>query len=143
MIQKTTELGITKYIPIISDRTIVRKVNLERLEKIVIEASEQSNRLSVPKIEKAISLKEFLKKNQNLDVIFGDVNKNNNNLNLKKIEKTPVCILIGPEGDFSEEEREKILKLKNIQSIKLNNNILRTETAAISAISIVNYILDL
>ena len=62
MIQKTTELGITKYIPIISDRTIVRKVNLERLEKIVIEASEQSNRLSVPKIEKAISLKEFLKK---------------------------------------------------------------------------------
>ena len=143
MIQKTTELGITKYIPIISDRTIVRKVNLERLEKIVIEASEQSNRLSVPKIEKAISLKEFLKKNQNLDVIFGDVNKNNNNLNLKKIEKKPVCILIGPEGDFSEEEREKILKLKNIQSIKLNNNILRTETAAISAISIVNYILDL
>ena len=62
MIQKTTELGITKFIPIISDRTIVRKVNLERLEKIVIEASEQSNRLSVPKIEKAISLKEFLKK---------------------------------------------------------------------------------
>ena len=51
--------------------------------------------------------------------------------------------MIGPEGDFSEEEREKILKLKNIQSIKLNNNILRTETAAISAISIVNYILDL
>ena len=143
MIQKTTELGITKYIPIISDRTIVRKVNLERLEKIVIEASEQSNRLSVPKIEKAISLKEFLKKNQNLDVIFGDVNKNNNNLNLKKNEKKPICILIGPEGDFSEEEKKKILTLKNIQSIKLNNNILRTETAAISAISIINYILDL
>ena len=143
MIQKTTELGITKYIPIISDRTIVRKVNLERLKKIVIEASEQSNRLSVPKIEKTISLKEFLKKNQNLDVIFGDVNKNNNNLNLKKNEKKPICILIGPEGDFSEEEKKKILTLKNIQSIKLNNNILRTETAAISAISIINYILDL
>ena len=139
MIQKTTELGITKYIPIISDRTIVRKVNLERLEKIVIEASEQSNRLSVPKIEKAISLKEFLKKNQNLDVIFGDVNKNNNNLNLKKIEKKPVCILIGPEGDFSEEEREKILKLKNIIPFKINNNILRSETAAISIISIISF----
>ena len=143
MIQKTTELGVTKYIPIISDRTIVRKVNLERLEKIVIEASEQSNRLTIPKIEKAITLEEFLKNSKNLDIIFGDVNKNNNNLNLKKNEKKPICILIGPEGDFSEEEKKKILTLKNIQSIKLNNNILRTETAAISAVSIVNYILDL
>ena len=143
MIQKTTELGVTKYIPIISDRTIVRKVNLERLEKIVIEASEQSNRLTIPKIEKAITLEEFLKNSKNLDIIFGDVNKNNNNLNLKKNEKKPICILIGPEGDFSEEEKKKILTLKNIQSIKLNNNILRTETAAISAISIINYILDL
>ena len=66
-----------------------------------------------------------------------------NTIKLKKNEKKPICILIGPEGDFSEEEKKKILTLKNIQSIKLNNNILRTETAAISAISIINYILDL
>ena len=51
MIQKATELGVTKFIPIIFDRTIVRKINKERLEKVIIEASEQSNRINVPDIE--------------------------------------------------------------------------------------------
>ena len=60
MIQKATELGVTKFLPIIFDRTVVRKINNERLEKIVIEASEQSNRLNVPEIEKAQDLKNFL-----------------------------------------------------------------------------------
>tara|TARA_Y100000590_G_scaffold56905_1_gene59744 strand:+ start:1467 stop:2174 length:708 start_codon:yes stop_codon:yes gene_type:complete len=143
MIQKATELGVNKFIPIISERTIVRKVNLERLEKIVTEASEQSNRLTVPKIEKTIPLKKFLIDNKKLHVIFGDLNTNNNNLDLQIIKNKPICILIGPEGDFSEKEREQILKLENLQSIKLNNNILRTETAAVSALSIVNYILNL
>ena len=48
MIQKATELGVTKFIPIIFDRTIVRKLNIERVEKIIIEATEQSNRINVP-----------------------------------------------------------------------------------------------
>tara|TARA_Y100000590_G_scaffold175178_1_gene200170 strand:+ start:149 stop:856 length:708 start_codon:yes stop_codon:yes gene_type:complete len=143
MIQKATELGVNKFIPVVSDRTIVRKVNLERLEKVTIEASEQSNRLIVPTIEKSISLKKFLIENKELNIIFGDLNAKTKNLDLKKIVSKPICILIGPEGDFSEKEREQILKLKNLQSIKLNNNILRTETAALTALSIVNYILKL
>tara|TARA_Y100001970_G_C14096589_1_gene783042 strand:+ start:79 stop:786 length:708 start_codon:yes stop_codon:yes gene_type:complete len=143
MIQKATELGVNKFIPVVSDRTIVRKVNLERLEKVTIEASEQSNRLIVPTIEKSISLKKFLIENKELNIIFGDLNAKTKNFDLKKIVSKPICILIGPEGDFSEKEREQILKLKNLQSIKLNNNILRTETAALTALSIVNYILKL
>ena len=143
MIQKATELGVKKFIPVISDRTIVRKVNIDRLEKVIIEASEQSNRLIVPKFEKAITLQKFLLDNEKLNIIFGDLNTRNNNLNLNKINNKPICILIGPEGDFSEKEKQQILKLKNLQSIKLNNNILRTETAALSALSIVNYILNL
>ena len=59
MIQKATELGVSKFLPIIFDRTIVRKINKDRLEKIVIEACEQSNRLNVPEIEKAQNLKSF------------------------------------------------------------------------------------
>jgi len=51
MIQKTTELGIQKFIPILAERTIVKEINIERVKKIIIEASEQSNRISVPKIE--------------------------------------------------------------------------------------------
>ena len=143
MIQKATELGVNKFIPVISDRTIVRKVNIDRLEKVIIEASEQSNRLIVPKFEKAITLQKFLLDYEKLNIIFGNLNTRNNNLNLNKIKNKPICILIGPEGDFSEKEKNQILKLKNLQSIKLNNNILRTETAALSALSIVNYILNL
>ena len=73
MIQKSTELGITKFLPIIFDRTIVRKINKQRLEKVIIEAAEQSNRINIPKIEKPINLKSFLGKNKskmNLKVIF-------------------------------------------------------------------------
>ena len=66
MIQKATELGVTKFLPIIFDRTVVRKINKQRLEKIVIEASEQSNRLNVPTIEDAQDLNGFLKNYLNL-----------------------------------------------------------------------------
>jgi len=145
MIQKATELGVTKFIPIITDRTIVRKINYERIEKIIIEASEQSNRIKVPKVEKRQNLNSFLEKNNNkINIIFGDLNTENQNLDPKiKKEDKPICIVIGPEGDFTESEREKILNFKSVQSLKINNNILRTETAAISALSIVNYFLNL
>ena len=59
MIQKSTELGVTNFIPIIFDRTIVRKINLDRLRKIVVEASEQSNRINIPSIEEPTTLKKF------------------------------------------------------------------------------------
>ena len=145
MIQKATELGVTKFVPIITDRTIVRKINYERIEKIIIEASEQSNRIKVPKLEKIQNLNLFLKNNNNkINIIFGDLNTENQNLDPKiKKENKPICIIIGPEGDFTESEREQILNFKDVQSLKINNNILRTETAAISAISIVNYFLNL
>ena len=145
MLQKATELGVTKFVPIITDRTIVRKINYARIEKIIIEASEQSNRLVVPKIEKIQNLKSFLEKNNNkINIIFGDINTKNQNLDSKiKKEDKPICIIIGPEGDFTENERDKILNFKDVQSLKINNNILRSETAVISALSIINYFLDL
>ena len=145
MIQKATELGVTKFIPIITDRTIVRKINYERIEKIIIEASEQSNRIKVPKVEKIQNLNSFLEKNNNkINIIFGDLNTENQNLDPKiKNEDKPICIIIGPEGDFTESERYQILNFNGVQSLKINNNILRAETAAISAISIINYFLNL
>jgi len=141
MIQKATELGVTKFLPIIFDRTIVRKINKERLEKIIIEASEQSNRISVPPIEDPKYLKEFLK-NKKVDLIFTDLNSRNKKLELDSLTGNPICIIIGPEGDFSEEEREQILDFKGVQPIKINENILRSETAVISALSIINYVIN-
>ena len=141
MIQKATELGVTKFIPIIFDRTIVRKINKERLEKVIIEASEQSNRINVPDIEDPKSLDDFLNNNK-VDLIFTDLNSKNTKIDLKKITDNPTCIIIGPEGDFSEEERAKILKFSGVQPLKINDNILRSETAVISAISIIKYAIN-
>ena len=140
MMQKATELGVTKFLPIIFDRTIVRKINKERLEKVIIEAAEQSNRINVPKIEEPQKLKNFL--SNDMDLIFTDLNTSNTKIDLKKLTTKPTCVIIGPEGDFSEEEREKILKFKWVQPIKINENILRSETAVISALSIINYAIN-
>ena len=145
MIQKTTELGIQKFIPILAERTIVKEINIERVKKIIIEASEQSNRISVPKIENLESLKNFLNQfPKNGCLIFCDINSKKSNLKdilSKKIEG-PVCILIGTEGDFSEKERQLIIEKKEIYSLSLATNILRAETAAIAAVTIVNYHLN-
>ena len=137
MIQKATELGITRFFPILTERTIVRKLNEKRINKIIAEASEQSNRLKIPKLEKITKLDSFLKSNQNTNIIFGDLNTEKTKINLEK--KDPICILIGPEGDFTAKEREIISKQKKIIPLKINKNILRSETAAISMISIVGF----
>ena len=139
MIQKATELGVTKFMPIITERTIVRKINEKRIRKIIIEASEHSNRLNLPVLDKLKNLDEFIKENAQTTVIFGDLNSNNKKINIK--ESDPICILIGPEGDFSFKERENISKLKKIIPLNINQNILRSETAAISMISIISFIL--
>ncbi len=140
MIQKATELGVTKFLPIIFERTIVRKINKERLEKVIIEAAEQSNRITVPSIEEPQKLKSFL--NNDMDLIFTDLNTTNTKIDIKKLTTKPTCVIIGPEGDFSEEEREEILKFSGVQPIKINENILRSETAVISALSIINYAIN-
>ncbi len=144
MIQKSTELGVTKFLPIIFERTIVRKINSQRLEKVIIEATEQSNRINIPKIEKVQSLKSFLSKNKSkMNLIFTDLNSKNKNLDVNKLTNKPICIIIGPEGDFSETERKEIISYEGVRSLKINENILRSETAAISAISLVAYFTNL
>jgi 16S rRNA (uracil1498-N3)-methyltransferase len=140
MIQKATELGVTKFLPIIFDRSVVRKINKDRLEKIIIEAAEQSNRINVPVIEDSQNLETFLKKK--IDLIFTDLNSNNKKINLEKLTEKPTCVIIGPEGDFSEKERAQILNFNGVQSIKINENILRSETAVISVLSIINYVIN-
>ena len=137
MIQKATELGVTRFIPLLSDRTVVRKINEKRVKKIIVEASEQSNRLNLPILDKLKKLEEFLKENTDTTIFFGDLNSDNKKIDIKSDE--PICVLIGPEGDFSIKEREIISKMKNIIPLNINKNILRSETAAISIISIISY----
>ncbi len=143
MIQKTTELGIQKYIPLLCERSVVREINIERAKKIVTEASEQSNRISVPEILKIQNLESFLKSfPENGNLIFCDINCDSSNLKNVSSKKSPACILIGPEGDFSENERQLILNHKKTVSISLAKNLLRAETAAIAATTILSHNLN-
>ena len=141
ILQKATELGVRKITPIISERTEVKELNYDRANKIVIEATEQSNQLSPPKIFEVTKLKDFL---DNLDgtskLLFADVNSTNN-LNAETLKQgNPISVLIGPEGDFSPSERDSILGNSNVTSFTISRNILRSDTAVISAISLVNFI---
>jgi 16S rRNA (uracil1498-N3)-methyltransferase len=141
ILQKATELGVSKIIPIVSERTEVKEINFDRAKKITIEATEQSNQSSPPTITKVIKLKEFL---NNLDpsskIFFADVNSSEKLKTRDFLDTKSVCILIGPEGDFSPSEREFILGNSSVKPFSLSKNILRSDTAVISAISLVNFI---
>ena len=144
ILQKATELGIAKIIPIISERTEVKDLNIERARKIVVEATEQSNQLNVPDIEEPQKLKDFINSlDSNTNLFFADINTEKK-IGNKIIEKSKkISLLIGPEGDFSPNEREMILAKDNAISFSISRNILRTETAVISALSLINYSLNL
>ena len=143
ILQKATELGVSKIIPIVSERTEVKEINFERANKIVVEATEQSNQLTPPQISEVTKLKDFLK---NLDssskLLFADVNSKDN-LKSKVLEEAKtLSVLIGPEGDFSPSERELILANSRVVSFTISKNILRSDTAVISAISLINFIIN-
>ena len=146
IIQKGTELGVQKFIPILSERTVVKDINVKRVKKVIIESAEQSNRISIPEISRLETLKNFISHfPQKGCLIFCDINSDENNLKniLLKKDIEPICILIGPEGDFSENERKIIIDLNQSHSISLAKNILRAETAAVAAVTLVNYHLNL
>ena len=141
ILQKATELGVSKIIPIISERTEVKELNYDRAKKITIEATEQSNQMLPPEILEAIKLKDFLKNlKDTTKLLFADVNSNAN-LSVEKLKNfKSLCILIGPEGDFSPSERQFILSFSQVVPFTISKNILRSDTAVISAISLVNFI---
>mgnify|MGYP001418223319 FL=1 len=141
ILQKATELGVAKITPIISERTEIKELNYERANKIVIESIEQSNQLTPPLISDVIRLNDFINNlKDSTKLLFADVNSKDN-LKLKDLKSEDFqTILIGPEGDFSSYERELILGHSNVIPFSLSNNILRSDTAVISAISLVNFI---
>ena len=141
ILQKATELGVSKIIPIISDRTEVKDLNFDRANKIVVEATEQSNQLNPPEISQIIKLKDFVNGIfKETKLFFADVNSKHILSSKDLVKEKKSSVLIGPEGDFSPAERELILSKPETVSFSLSENILRADTAAISAISHVNYI---
>ena len=131
VIEKATELGVTAITPVITDRCQIRKINHEKLSKIIIEATEQSNRITPPKLLDIIGFEDIITK-ENL-LVLNERSPTNNKIN-HKIEKEDITLLIGPEGGFSDKEHELI---STLNSVSLGHNILRAETAAISALAII------
>jgi len=132
-LEKATEIGIQEITPIFCDRSERKVVNKERFEKIILSAMKQSNETYLPKLNEAISFKEFIKqKNEGLQLIAHCEETDKKSLKEVLKPNENVTLLIGPEGDFSEKEIALALE-NNFQPVMLGNTRLRTETAAVVA----------
>ncbi len=139
-LEKATEIGIQEITPIICDRSERKVINNDRFEKIILSAMKQSNELYLPKLNPAISFKEFLKQqNEGLQLIAHCEETDKKTLKSVVQPNQNVTVLIGPEGDFSEKEIALALEQKYIP-VSLGNTRLRTETAAVVACHSVVYV---
>lgn len=138
IIQKATELGVSKIQPIITKHTMVVKANVEKLALVAMEAAEQCQRFSVPQILPIQTLEYALKHPLHRGpFIFCNENESSRSLCRYLYENKPqdVGVMIGPEGGFTDAEAEMIIKHKGI-SVSLGNRILRAETAVIATLSV-------
>ena len=135
-VEKSTEIGISEITPLITKFSEKKKVNISRLNKIVISSMKQSNQFYLPKVNPVTSFDEFLKLNKDYKLIAHL--KNNNSFNNESIgSKDKIVVMIGPEGGFSKEEILKANKEK-IKEISFGKNRFRSETAGVFAVSIIN-----
>ena len=140
IIEKATELGVRKIVPVITERTNSFKVKKERFVLQSIEAAEQSRRIDLPEIEDAVELKKMLAKWNEGRVLFFCNEKSDENeiakvFSNKSFCNKPCAILIGPEGGFSDEEIALLKGKKFVTNISLGKRILRAETAVVAALS--------
>jgi len=141
--EKATELGVARFQPILTQRTIVDKINLERFSANVKEACEQCERNDFPEIFPLKKLEKFLDENEIEKKILilcdesGQGAKASEVLPALRDREKEIVVLIGPEGGFSESEFSKMRQLKNLFAISLGPRILRADTAMISALTLV------
>ena len=134
-IQKATELGVSKIIPCITEFTNIKKINLKKLQDNALEAAEQSERLDLPKIENEINLHSLLSKwPVDRKLIYCDEKLNTKNLIIEtllpfKNSDYKWAVIVGPEGGFSEFEKNLISTNKNVLSVSLGQRVLRSDTA--------------
>lgn len=140
MIEKATELGVAAIQPVLTARTQIREVNIERCTSMAIEAAEQSERLSIPEIKAPLALTALTAnwpEDRHLIVCaeFGEATPIEQALQSPALKNSKAAILIGPEGGFAPDELEKLRIIKNTSFVRLGPRILRADTAAISALT--------
>ena len=134
LVEKATELGVARLIPVTTRRTIVERVKLERLRAIAIEAAEQCGRTRLPEIEEPVALAHLLdRRNPERTLYFAD--EAGGEPAGDAFTPGPALLLVGPEGGFTEEERNAIRAAPSSRAISLGPRILRAETAALAALA--------
>lgn len=144
MVQKATELGVSRLRPVITERTIAERVNSERMLANVIEAAEQCGILRVPEVERPVSLDSALAAwDPARALIYCDEHETVTDpiATLSKLPPGPVAVLIGPEGGFSDGERSRLLTKPYVVPLPLGPRIMRADTAAVAALTLVNAVL--
>ena len=135
MVEKATELGADRLVPVITRRTIVDKLNPDRLRAHMIEAAEQCERTALPALDEPRKLDAILAGwPPERALLFAD--EAGGEPMAQALTPGPAAILIGPEGGFTEEERAALLALEQTRRLSLGPRILRADTAAVAALSL-------
>ncbi|QDP19207.1 16S rRNA (uracil(1498)-N(3))-methyltransferase [Sphingomonas xanthus] len=134
LVEKAVELGVARLIPVITQRTIVDKLNLARMEAHIIEAAEQCGRTAIAAISQPVKLTTFLA-DREADRLLYFANEQGGESVQRSLRPGPATILIGPEGGFTADEADAISASPNVIAIGLGPRILRAETAALAAVT--------
>lgn len=141
VVQKATELGVARIAPVITERTVSERLNLDRLDANIIEAAEQCGVLRLPDLDDPASLTSVLDAwPADRSLVFCDeaASLASPIEALAAIPRGPLAVLIGPEGGFTEAERARLLGMANVTAISLGPRIMRADTAAVAALALVN-----
>jgi 16S rRNA (uracil1498-N3)-methyltransferase len=134
LVEKATELGTARLLPVMTQRTVAERVRMDRLESIAIEAAEQCGRTRLPEISEPVSLKQLLADwDASRTLYFAD--EGGGEPVADAFQRGPALILTGPEGGFTDEERGAIRAAPNAVAVSLGPRILRAETAALAALT--------
>jgi 16S rRNA (uracil1498-N3)-methyltransferase len=144
MVQKAVEMGVSRLCPVLTRHSQVARVNSERMRANAIEAAEQCGVLSVPEVVEPIALSRLLAEwDATRRLVFCDEDAETSDpiAALSGLPRSPLAVLIGPEGGFAAEERASLLKLPNVVRLALGPRILRADTAAVAALALVQAVL--
>lgn len=144
MVQKAVEMGVSRLQPVLTHHSQVTRVNTGRMRANAIEAAEQCGILSLPDVGELIAFTRLLAEwDSARRLVFCDEGAETANpiAALAGIPRSPVAVLIGPEGGFAEDERASLLKLPNVLRLSLGPRILRADTAAVAALALVQAVL--
>jgi 16S rRNA (uracil1498-N3)-methyltransferase len=134
LVEKAVELGVARLIPIVTQRTIVDKLNLDRMRAHIIEAAEQCGRTALADIDEPARLDAFLRQRDNARTLYF-ADETGGEPAALAFQPGPALILTGPEGGFTPDEAAAIRSAPNTTAVSLGPRILRAETAALAAVA--------